>query len=416
MLATVVGVMISTAQDARSQEPPDRRLDSAAAARIAAAAQVPQRPSVVDSSYARAESVLRAVGLRVVRQDSIVPSGTDGIVLRQSPRAGTRFTRGDVDTLTVARVVSAPRLVEVPRVLGLDVERARAEILASRLALGTVRTRPGTDGSGPVVEQHPAPGDTVRVGDAVGLLLTGAPLLAPVPPVPQPDQRDSIPPAPPVVAVTGDAVPMPAVTDSTLARALSMLNAVGLRATVVDPRAASTHAADWVVASQLPLPGEPVRPTTQVHLRAVVTSAVPKLVGLSERDAESAAAASAFGMRIERRTRVLRLFGTRVVTQYPAPLTRVAVLAPVVVTVEDPLPLVASLGAGIVLLATAAGVRAGPPRPRLRASLASDLPEVRCNEDVLVEAEVALHVELDADPSSLEYTGGSLILEEEIHA
>jgi beta-lactam-binding protein with PASTA domain len=478
-LVTVLAAAVFALAAAHGQAARDPRRDSVAILDRASQVQDRRRPNVVDSSYATADSILRALKIRVLRRDSLLLSGSDSRVLRQSPAAGTPIFQGAIDTLLVARVVGvvvpnvidldsgaarlsverrepltvAPMLSEfhdeispgrvfrqrpsggesvwpetsvqlwvsigpapdttiviVPRVLDLDVERARAEILARRLALGTVRTRPGTDGSGPVVEQHPAPGDTARIGDQVQLLLTGAAILT----IPEtPIQEDTGSTGGGGVAVADDTVRMPFVIDTTLRRALAILNTIGIRAPVVDPRAAGTTADDWIVTGQNPLPGEPVLRTTQVRLRAAVTLAVPDLVGLSERDAEAAAAGSSFGMSVERRTRALRLFGTRVVSQSPAPATRVAVLTPIVVTVADPLPPMVPLVAGVVLLATAAGVRTWPPRPRFRAVLASDLPDVSCPEDALAEAEIALHAEVDADPPRLEHSGDSLILEEE---
>jgi beta-lactam-binding protein with PASTA domain len=84
-----------------------------------------------------------------------------GVVLRQFPRTGTLGSYGRV-TLVLAKALHGV----VPKIVGLDVQRARSKLRAQKLNV-TVETAPGKPGR--VLAQTPswgvaaAPGMTVRI-------------------------------------------------------------------------------------------------------------------------------------------------------------------------------------------------------------------------------------------------------------
>lgn len=126
-------------------------------------------PSVVGLSAATAAARLRAAGLSYVTR-KVVSQRRAGVVVRQSPRAGTARTRGDV----LLSVSGGPLHVTVPDVKGvaraLAVRRLRAFGFA--VAILTVRL-PGAPGM--VVNQVPRGGSTAAQGTTVHLEVSRLP-------------------------------------------------------------------------------------------------------------------------------------------------------------------------------------------------------------------------------------------------
>lgn len=116
-------------------------------------------PDLVDRPVGEAEPTLMTVGLRLGNV-----SGTGDVVRSQSPVAGAEVPRGTAVGITVGP--SAPLLVAVPNLVGLDVDVVPSILVSGGLALGQVA------GTGEVVRsQNPAAGSRVPSGSAVNVSL-----------------------------------------------------------------------------------------------------------------------------------------------------------------------------------------------------------------------------------------------------
>jgi serine/threonine-protein kinase len=121
-----------------------------------------QLPDVVGKSIDEATQLLEGAGFKVTtteRDDDSVPNGT---VLAQTPTGNRKVGKGT----TVALVVARSTLVEVPRVIGMDVDDAEA-LLESLGFQVRVQNVPGFGNR--VVDQDPEPGETVPYGTVITL-------------------------------------------------------------------------------------------------------------------------------------------------------------------------------------------------------------------------------------------------------
>ncbi|MEW2399136.1 Stk1 family PASTA domain-containing Ser/Thr kinase [Streptomyces sp. NPDC046862] len=118
------GSVISTEPGAGTE----RRSGSAVALTVSKGAPV-EVPDVTDSSVQEARAELEDAGLKVEIAEERVNSELDrGQVARQSPGAGEEAAQGDTITLTISK---GPEMVEVPDVVGDNVDAARQELEAA---------------------------------------------------------------------------------------------------------------------------------------------------------------------------------------------------------------------------------------------------------------------------------------------
>lgn len=146
-------------------------------------------PEVVGLSVGEARDELDAAGLEaeIDRRNSQRPEGE---VLRQDPEAGATAQEGD----TVLLVVSGgPRQVEVPSVVELPEEEARAAIQDADLEVGQV-TREASDefDEGIVVGQSPEAGEEADAGSEVDLVVSSGPEAVLVPAVIGLSEEDAV--------------------------------------------------------------------------------------------------------------------------------------------------------------------------------------------------------------------------------
>ncbi len=112
----------------------------------------------------RAIDVIERAGLRAEVEEQPSREVEEGIVIEQSPQEGTRIARGDPVTIVVS---TGPRMVEVPRVVGMTFEEA-VEVLEDagldvrRQDVFSNRRDPGV-----VASQEPRPGTEVEEGTEV---------------------------------------------------------------------------------------------------------------------------------------------------------------------------------------------------------------------------------------------------------
>ena len=224
-------------------------------------------PDVVGLELPEAQQKLEARGFKVeVKQ--VASTKPKGIVLDQDPAAGVTALSGTTVTLSVS---SGAKPVVVPRVVG----QTQGDAVQALTALGlkpVLQNVPSDKPAGTVVGQKPPAGKEVDKGAEVTVnVSTGS---GPATTTTTTTTTASTPSAAPVQ--------VPKVVGLAQTPALSHLNGLGLRPTVV--YVSSSQPANRVV-SQLPAPGTSLRPGARVRVNVSTgpnpqpNTAVPNVVG-----------------------------------------------------------------------------------------------------------------------------------------
>ncbi|MGO9321987.1 MAG: Stk1 family PASTA domain-containing Ser/Thr kinase [Solirubrobacteraceae bacterium] len=210
-------------------------------------------PSVTGQTERAAEATLRSAGLNA--QPSLAPSATvhSGLVIRQTPVAGTVAKKG----ARVGIVVSeGPATMPLMDVTGLTATKAAAELRRAHFKTKTTTEASKTVEAGRVIGTEPPAETDVQEGRLITLLVSSGP--APV--------------------------HVPDVTGQTLEAAEATLTNDELGVGTVTKRVSSTQAAGTVLA-QSPTTGSAVRAGAKVDLtvaQAPKEVEVPNVVGAAE--------------------------------------------------------------------------------------------------------------------------------------
>ena len=210
-------------------------------------------PELVGLSQEQAAVLLRREGLDPVSFVEYVEGAAPGAVTSQAPAAGAVVKQGRTVHLGVNTVSADAR---VPDMLGMREEDARARAQELNLPLGTVTYQAGDRPVGTVVEQSPAGGNRLGVGEQVALVVSRGP-----------DRATVV--LPDLVGMDVDA-------------ALEALQALGFTRVETAATAVSFTAPRSVVA-MTPSSGAAVVQSTPVILRYALSSAnvvtVPEIIG-----------------------------------------------------------------------------------------------------------------------------------------
>jgi len=125
-------------------------------------------PNVVGSAFETAESQLQGLGFGVARED-VEDSAAAGIVVGQTPAAGTQLGKGSTVTLQVSE---GPTTSQVPDVESLTETDATAQLQASGFAAQVVEEivdDPTLDGL--VLQQDPEGGTEAEQGTTVVIVI-----------------------------------------------------------------------------------------------------------------------------------------------------------------------------------------------------------------------------------------------------
>ncbi len=126
-------------------------------------------PNLIGLSPDEARSALEEVGLQLSAggpQEQVVGDDNQlGKVISSNPPVGQRVPEGSTVTITVG---VEPETIDVPNVVGTDVEQARSNIEGAGLS-AQVREVDSADPQGRVLAQDPAGGTEVEAGTAVTL-------------------------------------------------------------------------------------------------------------------------------------------------------------------------------------------------------------------------------------------------------
>ncbi|WMX47490.1 Stk1 family PASTA domain-containing Ser/Thr kinase [Streptomyces roseicoloratus] len=146
----------------------ERNPDSAVALVVSKGAPI-EVPSVTGESVEDATATLQEAGLKVVVAPERIHSPEEaGSVAAQSLAEGSRAAKGDTITLTVSK---GPKMVEVPDVVGMKTDEARAELEDAGFEVKVEKTFPylGDTVAGQSVEG----GSTAAEGSTVSITIKG---------------------------------------------------------------------------------------------------------------------------------------------------------------------------------------------------------------------------------------------------
>jgi beta-lactam-binding protein with PASTA domain len=146
-------------------------------------------PEMAGREEAAAVSLLEDLGFDVEVQQVPDADVAPGLVVRTDPAAGTMAGEGATVTVFVS---SGPSEVEVPRVIGDDVEAATTTLEDAGLDV-TVEFEPSdTIDEDVVISQNPEPGEVVDAGTTVTLIVSGGDETIEVPDVANRSERDAL--------------------------------------------------------------------------------------------------------------------------------------------------------------------------------------------------------------------------------
>lgn len=127
-------------------------------------------PNLIGLARTSAQQILElagfTLGLVTLRPSPSIP---EGLVLEQQPAPGAFAPGGSAINLVVSEGVV---LVQVPNVVGLQLEQARTLILNARLEAGTVTQQQSQQAAGTVLSQAPAAGVNTSAGAVVNLVIS----------------------------------------------------------------------------------------------------------------------------------------------------------------------------------------------------------------------------------------------------
>jgi serine/threonine-protein kinase len=236
---------------------------------------------LVGDSLVDATAALAAVGLVLQVRDNEQSDRPEGSILKQDPEEGTRVDRGT--TVGVVIAVAPPRVVPVPDLAGLPVDKAKAVLADAGLGLEVAGQRP-TPGAAAsvVVAQDPAAGSTLEVGSVVRV----------------------------IVSTVDQSVEVPELRQQTAATAEALLGQVSLRLQVTETVPSLQPAG--IVLTQNPMAGSrvPTGSVVSVVLSAGGLVVVPQVTGLSQAVAVQQLRAARLGFTSEVVVNLSRAPGT----------------------------------------------------------------------------------------------------------
>jgi len=142
-----------------------QQLDAHGAVSVALARELPKVPSVVGRTLTEATALLTQNGYKLEQAEPIadarVPKGS---VVSQLPDAEAPQ---ETDKPVVVRVSAGPGEIEVPKLLGQNIEMVKTRAKDQGFVLKIAWTEEGETPDYLVLNQNPVPGTKIKPGDAV---------------------------------------------------------------------------------------------------------------------------------------------------------------------------------------------------------------------------------------------------------
>lgn len=135
---------------------------------VARASQEKSVPDVVGGSLDDARIKLTAAGFEMGEPRQEASEEPAGTVLKQVPASDSKAKGGSIVRITVASAAA----IEVPKIRGLYLSRAKKMLASAGLAVGTIRRVEDAErGENYVLRQDPAPGEKVPPGTEIELVV-----------------------------------------------------------------------------------------------------------------------------------------------------------------------------------------------------------------------------------------------------
>lgn len=152
------------------QTPPaGQQLESRGVVTVALARELPKVPSVVGRTLAEATTLLAQGGYKLEQGEPIADAHVaKGSVVGQQPEGDKPQ---DTDVPVVVRISSGPSEIEVPRLLGQNIEKVKAQAKEAGYTLKIVWTAVGETDEYVVLSQNPAAGTKLKPGDSVTVVV-----------------------------------------------------------------------------------------------------------------------------------------------------------------------------------------------------------------------------------------------------
>ncbi len=132
---------------------------------VTLARELPKVPDVVNKTLSEATALLAALGYKLEQAAPIAdPQVPKGSIVSQLPAA---LAPQEPDKTVVVRVSAGPGEIEVPKLLGLGLEKAKAKAKDAGFELKIVWTERGETDSYVVLFQNPVAGKKIKPGEAV---------------------------------------------------------------------------------------------------------------------------------------------------------------------------------------------------------------------------------------------------------
>ncbi|CAN5879762.1 Stk1 family PASTA domain-containing Ser/Thr kinase [soil metagenome] len=137
-----------------------------------------QVPPLAGETRAVAEERIREAGLQAGFTEAFSDDVPAGEVITSRPSAGSWTRKGGSVAVTLSR---GPKLSDVPNVVGMQLEQARAEIIENDLAISpNIERRNSIEPVDKVLSQDPPP-KQVKSGELVTLVVSDGPAILPIP-------------------------------------------------------------------------------------------------------------------------------------------------------------------------------------------------------------------------------------------
>lgn len=147
-------------------------------------------PAVANKTVAQAQQLLSEAGFQSSTRDVFDDDIPSGLVVGTEPEAGTEIRKFQPVALFVSK---GPQLFELPKLAGMTLDEAKAELNRAEMALGTVSEKfDDAAAAGVVLAQDPASGTPARHGTPVALTVSKGPEPIPVPSVVGMDEDDAV--------------------------------------------------------------------------------------------------------------------------------------------------------------------------------------------------------------------------------
>ena len=131
-------------------------------------------PSVEGSSYQNAASALKALGLKVSREEENSDTVDKDDVISSDPASGEEVKKGSTVTLTVS-IGPKEEKVSVPNLFGMTQSEAVSALEKLGLSVGDIDMEESDEPVGTIIRQTVSPGNEVAKGTSVGIVLAAEP-------------------------------------------------------------------------------------------------------------------------------------------------------------------------------------------------------------------------------------------------